>query len=131
MADGDWSGEIFSLDGKLRPAATDVRGRVVVPEDVAPTDDPYSPYGAAWKEFDKLQKLAKNSGPFAWAHWAWGVFSSVAGTARSASGPQERLVGVLCGFRGRRRIPNDPLATRQESHPALAVPALPRRMARE
>jgi hypothetical protein len=74
MTDGDWSGEIFSLDGKLRPAAADVRGRVAFPEDVAPADDPYSPYGAAWKEFDKLQKLAKISGQFGWLHWAWGIF---------------------------------------------------------
>jgi hypothetical protein len=74
MADGDWSGKIFSLDGKLRPAGADIRGRVAVPEGVASTDDPYSPYGAAWTEFDKLQKLAKTSGPFAWAHWAWGIF---------------------------------------------------------
>jgi hypothetical protein len=98
MADGDWSGEIFSLDGKLRPAAADVRGRVAIPEGVAPTDDPYSPYGAAWKEFDELQKLAKNSGPFAWAHWAWGIFLPLLGLLDQRRVPKKDSLGFFLVF---------------------------------
>ena len=77
MADSDWSGQIFSLDGKLRPAVSEIRGyeSEAAPGTAfaAPSDDSYSPYGAAWKEFDKLEKGAQSKGVTGWVHWGIGV----------------------------------------------------------
>jgi hypothetical protein len=41
---------------------------VEIPE-VSPSAEAYSPYGAMWKEFDKLQKAAKNNGLASLTHW--------------------------------------------------------------
>jgi len=49
----------------------DIGEGVKVPEPVADVDA-YSPYGTAWKEFDKLQKLAKG-GKVRWLDVVWSV----------------------------------------------------------
>ncbi len=49
--------------------ADDIGQGVEIPEPVNPTLDAYSPYGAAWKEFDKLQKAAKSRGLASLTHW--------------------------------------------------------------
>ena len=49
----------------------DIGEGVKVPEPVAGVGA-YSPYAEAWKEFDKLQKLAKGNHA-AWFHWVWGL----------------------------------------------------------
>jgi hypothetical protein len=97
MADrSDSSGGIFSLGRKVRGTdvgvgaefrargmSTDlVVGRILtdddighgveIPEPVNPTLDAYSPYGAAWKEFDGLQKAAKGTPWMNITHWWFG-----------------------------------------------------------
>ncbi len=64
---------VFSAERALK--ANEISGGVVIPE---PRTDAYSPYAAAWKEFDKLEKLAKKGGAFGWIHWGWGSMSGVA-----------------------------------------------------
>jgi hypothetical protein len=91
MADGGKNGGgIFSLRGI--PRGTDVGSGTIVtdtvvgrtlteadigtgveiPEPVNPTLDAYSPYGAAWKEFDRLQKAAKDRGLMTLSRWWFG-----------------------------------------------------------
>jgi hypothetical protein len=83
MADSDWSGQVFSLDGKLRPSASAIReyeSQAVADADLAaPADDSYSPYGAAWKEFDRLQKGAQSRGVVGWVHWGITVIPGLFG----------------------------------------------------
>ena len=89
MAESDSGGSIFALGRKRRGAdagtgasavapesgrtlsVLDVGTGVKVPGPVADVDA-YSPYAEAWKEFDKLQKLAKGNHA-AWFHWVWGL----------------------------------------------------------
>ena len=56
--------------------AADIGTGVVIPEPVHATTDAYSPYAAAWKEFDRLEKSAKGKG-FAWGHGLIGVLPGV------------------------------------------------------
>lgn len=54
--------------------AGDIGKGVEIPEPVNPTLDAYSPYAAAWKEFDRLQKAAKSSALGTLTHfWVGGV----------------------------------------------------------
>jgi len=41
----------------------------------AALDDAYSPYAAAWKRFEKLQRQAKRGGALGWIHWGWGFLT--------------------------------------------------------
>ena len=102
MAESDSGGSIFALGRKRRGADAGTGASAVAPEtgrtlsvlDVgtgvqvpepetalpgstnrrpgSPSYDAYSPYAEAWKEFDKLQKLAKGNHA-AWFHWVWGL----------------------------------------------------------
>jgi hypothetical protein len=58
----------------------DIGKGVEIPEPVHATSDAYTPYGAAWKEYDRLQKAAKGGG---WVsvltqHWWYGGISGIA-----------------------------------------------------
>jgi hypothetical protein len=100
---GDKGGELFSLDKSermyvgigadtgARAMPTDlIVGRVLtdedigtgvqVPEPVYATSDAFTPYGAAWKEYDSLQKAAKGGGLFGFLaqHWWYGGISGIA-----------------------------------------------------
>jgi hypothetical protein len=92
MASGRKGGGLFSLQGEERgvdvgigadPAArsrnadlifgrtlteADIGKGVEIPEPVYATSDAYTPYGAAWKEYDRLQKTAKSSGVLSMGH---------------------------------------------------------------
>ena len=149
MADGDGGGGLFSLGRKARGigvgnrttltgallgrtlTGTEIGRGVQIPEPVNPTLDPYSPYAAAWKEFDKLQKTAKNRGLVTLTHsWLGGIpgMLSLFDPHKSAR-PYERglfvamVVLIVIGF-VRSRWAASRLA-------ALAVPAMPQRVARQ
>jgi hypothetical protein len=62
--------QVFSLEERQRARS----------EAGLPPSDAYSPYAAAWKEFDKLEKLAKGHSPEAWIHWVWGWVVALIGT---------------------------------------------------
>jgi len=49
--------------------ASEISGGVVIPK---PSTDAYSPYAEKWKEFDKLEKLAKGN-KARWFELLWGV----------------------------------------------------------
>ena len=52
----------------------DIGTGVQIPESVYATSDAFTPYGAAWKEYDRLQKAAKGANAIGWVHWAFTVF---------------------------------------------------------
>jgi hypothetical protein len=58
---------VFRAERTLK--AGEISG-VVIP---VPSTDAYSPYAEKWKEFDKLNKLAKEGNQFQWVHWMWSV----------------------------------------------------------
>ena len=72
---------------------------VQIPEPVHPTSDAFSPYGAAWKEYDRLQKAAKGGGwiGFAAQHWWYGGISGIASLfdPHKHSRPFERVLFVV------------------------------------
>lgn len=61
------SGSVFRAETALK--AEEISGGIVIPQ---PSTGAYSPYAEKWKEFDKLQKLAKGNHA-AWFHWIWGM----------------------------------------------------------
>jgi hypothetical protein len=79
MSGGESGGGVFSFGRNSRDAflgrtltPADIGTGVVIPEPVHATIDAYSPYAAAWKEFDRLEKSAKNKG-LAWGHGLIGL----------------------------------------------------------
>jgi hypothetical protein len=106
----DRADEILTLNGKPRPAGMNLR--TVVPDlfssDPAPAAsyDAYAPYSAAWKEYDKLQKLGKGG-----RSWVLDVAIALFGTtglfdARRHRKPYEltvfAFVSVLAAYRALR-----------------------------
>jgi len=55
----------------------DIGTGVRIPEPVHPTSDAFSPYGAAWKEYDRLQKNAKGANAIGWVHWTVTMFPGI------------------------------------------------------
>jgi len=74
----------------------DVGTGVQIPEPVYATSDAFTPYGAAWKDFDRLQKAAKGGGWFGFLaqHWWYGGFSGIASLfdPHKHSRPLERVI---------------------------------------
>lgn len=78
-------------------SAGEISGGVVIP---SPSTDAYSPYAEKWKEFDKLEKLAKRRS-FQWADWIWSVIlpmSKLLDPHRIAKKDELWLIGLGAGL---------------------------------
>jgi len=83
---------VFSAERALK--ANEISGGVVIPE---PRTDAYSPYAEAWKQFDRLEKLAKG-GALTWVHWAWGVVFPAIGLFMPHRIPRKNSVMLVIFF---------------------------------
>jgi len=57
--------------------------------------DAYSPYAEKWKEFDKLQKLAKGGGKIQWFHWLWGMVFPALGILDRHRVPKKDAIWIV------------------------------------
>ncbi|HXX20804.1 MAG TPA: hypothetical protein VEJ46_15475 [Candidatus Acidoferrum sp.] len=70
----------------------DIGAGVKVPE---ASTDAYSPYAEKWKEFDKLQKLAKGGGKIQWFHWLWGMIVPALGIVDRHRVPKKDAIWIV------------------------------------
>jgi hypothetical protein len=57
----------------------------------------YLPYAEAWKQYDRLETLAKTGGKIAWAHWAWGFVASTIPLLAPHHIPRKDSVALVAG----------------------------------
>jgi hypothetical protein len=63
-----------------------------------PERESYAPYAGAWREFDKVQKLANGGGPLAFVHWAWGALFPLLGLFNPHRVPRKDSLTLLAVF---------------------------------
>jgi hypothetical protein len=90
---------VDEVPNEKRLKVLDVGEGVKVPEPDA-TGYAYSLYSEAWKEFDRLEKLAKRDGAAGWIEWAWawsGIFPAL-GLFAPHRVPRKDSVTLIVGF---------------------------------